>query len=130
MRWIFVVSNFIASGLFLSAGVRAYIVWDGTWDAGVIPLFFAGWFLFSGLGFWYKNVWMVSMAWLALMATTLVCTFIFALGELQKNFGISEAGQELVLLGLGLIFFVTAGEIYALWTHRHRAAVSGGNEPR
>ena len=130
LRLFFILANFVMAALFFFAGIAAYINWDGTWDAGVLPLFFAVWFILAGLGFWFKNVWIVGMASVALIGTSLLCMFIFALGELQENFGISKAGVDSVLIGLGLIFFVTTGQIYALWSSRPSSADPPKTGPR
>lgn len=123
MHLIFLTIHAIAGVVFLKYGIEPYWQGGGRWDAGVLPLFVAFWFFFAGLGFYKKNIWLVSMSNLVLFGLLALYLFIDLLEYVQTGFRLSSAEARVILGCLAAGAFLIAGEVYAIWRFRR----VGGN---
>lgn len=126
IRPFFVVSNLLLSLPFAVHGVLAYFEPLAGWDAGAVGLFAAFWFLFAAAGFRGKNPWMVTMAFLAMTAFTLLFLLIGFLESWNLRFAGPVSGTLLLVAAVALLVFLTAGEIYAVAAFRGRGGDEGG----
>jgi hypothetical protein len=118
MHLIFMIFHIIVGVVFLKYGIEPYWQGGGPWDAGVLPLFIAFWFFFAALGFYRKNIWLVSMSNLALAGLLALYLFIDLLEYVQTGFRLSSAEARIIVGCFAAGIFLIAGEIYAIWRFR------------
>lgn len=120
MRFVFIITHALLGLVALKAGIESYWQWSGNWDAGVMPLFISFWFFFSGIGFYKKNVWLVSTSSLALAGFLALYLFINFLDYFQKGFNLSATESLYFIAGLAVMGIIFAGEVYAIWQFRQK----------
>ena len=120
MRIVFIVVHVLLVVFALKSGIEPYWQGSGSWDAGAMPLFVAFWFLFTGFGFYKKNIWLVSMSGLALVGFVSLYLFIDFLDYFQKGFNMTPAKTQYFIAGVAVIGFLIVGEVYAIWRFRQK----------
>ena len=118
MRLVFIVTHVLLGAATLKAGVEAYWQASAGWDTGVMPLFVSFWFFFTGLGFYKKNLWLVSTSSLALGGVLALYLVVEFLAYFQKGFDMTAVDSFYFIAGMVVLGIVFAGEIYAIWRFR------------
>ena len=122
MKYVFIIIHLLLGGVFFKTGIDSYWQGDSGWDAGVVPVFMAFWFFFSGFGFYRTNLWLVSMSGIALCGL-LGLTFLVDFLEYFQTGSTSSSFAHPLTANLAVVGFLIAGEIYAIW--RFRRPVGG-----
>jgi hypothetical protein len=130
LRWLFIVVYLILAGYLAGSGVAAYRMPDAGFDAGVAALFCAFWFFFAAAGFYLRQVWLVSIANLTLVAVAGLFLFLAAIDLHARGGGAPPLPWASSTAALGLFGFLFAGQIYAVALSRRGSAVPGSAQNR
>ena len=118
MYLIFVIIHMVLGCIFLKYGIEPYWQAGNRWDAGFLHLFIAFWFFLAGMGFYRKNIWLVSMTHLALIGFLALYLFIDLLEYVQTGFNLSPGEVRIILGCIAVGVYLLAGEVYAIWRFR------------
>ncbi|CAB5130881.1 hypothetical protein D3OALGB2SA_3624 [Olavius algarvensis associated proteobacterium Delta 3] len=114
-RTVFIVTHVLLASHFARLGFAAYKPAHPAWDAGVIPIFCAFWFLFAALSFYLKNAWMVTMFTFAMGGTSSLYLLIGGITELSMYGRATEDGGATIPIVGAVFIFLMIGQIYAVY---------------
>lgn len=115
LRGVFIVTHILLASHFAKLGFAAYESAQPAWDAGVIPIFCAFWFLFAALSFYLKNAWMVTMFTVAMGGISLLYLLIGGITELSMYGRATEDGGLTIPIVGAFFIFLMIGQIYAVY---------------
>ena len=118
LRAMFILVHALLASYFVKMGADAYATALPAWDAGVIPIFCAFWFLFAALSFYLRNAWMVTMFTFAMGGISLLYLFIGGITELSMYGEAADVGGATMPIVSAFFLFLVSGQVYAMVTAR------------
>jgi len=113
-RAVFIIAHVLLASYFAKLGFDAYETAQPAWDAGVIPVFCAFWFLFAALSFYLRNAWMVTMFTFAMGGISLLYLFIGGVTEFSMYGEAADVGGATMPVVSAFFIFLVSGQVYAM----------------